>query len=137
MDAIPANLCTLVEQLEEARRFHEAAARQALGDRGDLHRERSVAYAAMLAEIGAWQSRHGARAAEDASTENRYPGEVAGSHAECPHVEESYPALLERVYRIHSSLVPAGQSIRAHATGDATDGAARDGPRRAGQRMHC
>lgn len=130
MEVIPSNLCTLVEQLEDARQFHAGAARQSDGFRRECHRERSRAYATMLSEIRAWESR------------KRRFSATHGSGASCDdpgvmYPDDTYAALLDRVYRIHSSAAPAGQTTHARTTGVTTDGLARDGRRCAGERMHC
>lgn len=130
MEVIPSNLCTLVEQLEDARRFHAGAARQSDGFRRERHRERSRAYATMLSEIKAWESR-----------KRRFSGiQSFGASCDDPGVaypDDTYAALLDRVYRIHSSGAPARQTTHTRTTGATTDGLARDGHRCAGEHMHC
>jgi hypothetical protein len=125
MDTIPANLCTLIEQLEDARQFHGHAARQSAGERREHHRAKSQAYAAMVSEIRKWERRI------SASGEQQYPAAPESGPARSDH-EESYAALLERVYRMHRAVAPVAHAIRMRATGDAMDGEARDGRRRAG-----
>lgn len=131
MDAIPSNLCTLVEQLEDARQFHDGAARHAYGPYRERHSARALIYAAMLSEIRDWESRkRQAAATEDFAS--------AGDDRCHAWLDDSYASLLERVYRIHSAVAPAWQAIRARAAGDATeDGSAMDGRRRARECMHC
>lgn len=128
MDAIPSNLCTLVEQLEDARQFHDGAARQSDGLYRERHSARSLAYAMMLSEIRDWESRKrqpGTRQASD----------IADLDSVLLSRDDSYAALLERVYRIHSSAGTAGKTIHVRAT-SALDGR-RAGTLYAGERMHC
>lgn len=128
MDVIPSNLCTLVEQLEDARQFHDGAARQSDGPYRERHSARSLAYAMMLSEIRDWESRKrqsGIRQASDIAD----PDPIFLSH------DDSYAALLERVYRIHSSVGAVGKTIHVRAT-SALDGR-RAGTLYAGERMHC
>jgi hypothetical protein len=128
MDAIPSNLCTLVEQLEDARQFHDGAARQSDGLYRERHSARSLAYAMMLSEIRDWESRKrqsGARQVPDIPDLDCF----LLSH------DDSYAALLERVYRIHSSVGTVGKTIHVHAT-SAPDGRGA-GTLYAGERMHC
>lgn len=129
MDAIPSNLCILVEQLEDAREFHDGAARQSDGLFRERHSARSLAYAMMLSEIRAWESC------------KREPGIRQGRgiprlDPDPPSRDDSYAALLERVYRIHSSLAPVGQAIRV-ATATVMDGRGAGSSLRMGERMHC
>ena len=51
---IPSNLCILIEQLEDARQFHELAAEVSDGALRETHRERSQGDEAMLSEIRCW-----------------------------------------------------------------------------------
>ncbi|HET9819799.1 MAG TPA: hypothetical protein VFP92_11610 [Rhodanobacteraceae bacterium] len=125
MDTIPANLCTLIEQLEDARRFHGCAARQSAGEARERHRARSLAYAAMVSEIRKWAFRN------NESDAPQSPAASANAPGRSDH-EESYAALLERVYRMHRAVAPVARAIRMRAAGDAMDGEARDGRRRAG-----
>lgn len=125
MDTIPANLCTLIEQLEDARQFHGCAARQSAGEPRERHRARSQAYAAMVSEIRKWERR------SNESCEPRRPVAMVDG-LDPAHHDESYAALLERVYRMHRAVAPVAQAIRIRAADDAMDGEARDGRRRAG-----
>jgi hypothetical protein len=130
MDAIPSNLCTLVEQLEDAREFHDGAARQSDGLSRERHSARSVAYAMMLSEIRDWESR------------KREPGirqgpGIPGRDPDLPSHDDSYAALLERVYRIHSSLAPVGRAIRVRTATIAMDGRGTGFSLGTGERMHC
>lgn len=125
MGMIPSNLCILIEQLEDARQFHELAAEVSDGGQHQLHHEQAQGYAAMLSEIRRWES----RASEcDESTGSSVTWKGLG-HAD---PVESYAALLDRVYRIHLAVAPDKTSIRIRAAVDTTDGQARDGLRRAG-----
>jgi hypothetical protein len=130
MDAIPSNLCTLVEQLEDAREFHDGAARQSDGLSRERHSARSLAYAMMLSEIRDWESRK-----REAGL-RQGPG-TPGLDPDLPYHDDSYAALLERVYRIHSSLVPVGRAIRVRATTIAMDRGGAGSGVRIGERMHC
>lgn len=130
MDTIPANLCMLIEQLEDSRQFHQLAAEASTGTMGDSHREKSLAYAAMLSEIRVWKSR------ANGCDEPQQPAAPLDP-SDHPHGSDSYVALLERVYRIHravaahGAVAPVATSIRIRAADDATDGEAMDGRRRA------
>ncbi|MGH8233410.1 MAG: hypothetical protein ACREPU_04350 [Rhodanobacteraceae bacterium] len=136
MDTIPANLRTLVEQLDDSRQFHDAAAQQSSGALGERHRDKARAYAAMLSEIGEWESRN---------SDGGEPKHSAASSVDpdCTNPGDGYAALLDRVYRIHraiathSAVAPIAEIIRIRATGNAMDGEARDGRRRAGERVRC
>lgn len=125
MDAIPSNLCTLVEQLEDARQFHDGAARQSDGVYHEQHCARSLAYARMLSEIREWESR--VRLSEGRRCTDLDPSP--------PLHDDSYAALLERVYLIHSSVRPVGRTMQIPA------GALLDVPvatgRCVGEPMHC
>jgi hypothetical protein len=116
MDAIPSNLCNLVEQLEDARQFHHDATRQAAGERCEQHREKSQAYAVMIAEIRGWEFRH--RRDGDA----RHPGETGDRPDHDSRDNDGYAALLERVCRLHSAVAFVAQSVRLRATGGAMAG---------------
>lgn len=122
MEALYANVFALIEQLEDARRFHDVEARFSNGVRRQRHRARSDAYAAMLVEIAYWESRHRGRDA-------RHPRFTFDPTASA---EDGYAALLERVYHIHAQAVPHKPFLYARATGDAMEGGATDGTRRAG-----
>lgn len=128
MDAIPSNLCTLVEQLEDARQFHDGAARQSDGLYRERHSARSLAYATMLSEIRDWESRKRQPASAGDSAFGFDP-------APLPH-DDSYAALLERVYRIHSSVGPVGPTIRVCATA-AMDGRRAGASLGMGEAMRC
>jgi hypothetical protein len=128
MEVIPSNLCTLVEQLEDARQFHEGAARLSAGFQRECHSERSRAYATMLSEIRDWESRkrrhsHG----QDFHAASDAPGGLLA--------DDSYAALLERVYRIHSSAAPHRQAIGIGA--GAMGNMAAHGRPGEGEPMHC
>lgn len=127
MDATPANLGTLIEQLEDAQRFHMDAAQQSVGDVRERHLARSWTYSAMLAEIADWQSRGDpAIVPADKRQERIAP-------AQRP---DGYAALLERIYRIHGAAAPATRPTSMHAPGGAASGVAANGGRRAGSRTH-
>lgn len=108
MDAIPSNLCTLVEQLEDARQFHDGAARLSDGPYRERHSARSLAYAMMLSEIRDWESRK-------RQSSHRQDSGIAGIDPDPPSHDDSYAALLERVYRIHSSVAPVARTISVGA----------------------
>ena len=127
MDAIPSNLCTLVEQLEDARQFHDGAA-QSDGPYRERHSARSHAYSMMLSEIRDWESR------KRRSRTRQVPG-VADLDPILLSHDDSYAALLERVYRIHSSVGAVGKTVHVHAT-SALDGRSA-GTLYAGEFMHC
>lgn len=129
MDAIPSNLCTLVEQLEDARQFHDGAARQSDGPYRERHSARSLAYAMMLSEIRDWESR-------TRRSDHRLGSGVASLDPIPPSHDDSYAALLERVYRIHSSVGPVGHAFPAGAA-TAADARGAGSCTRAGERMHC
>lgn len=129
MDAIPSNLCTLVEQLEDAREFHDGAARQSNGLFRERHSARSLAYAMMLSEIRDWESR------------KRRPGDrqgygIPGLDPVPPSHDDSYAALLERVYRIHSSVGPVGETIRVRPA-TVMNARGTGSGRCTGERVHC
>lgn len=128
MDAIPSNLCTLVEQLEDARQFHDGAARQSDGLHRERHSARSLAYAMMLSEIRDWESRKrrsGLRQASGTADLDSIPLSR----------DDSYAALLDRVYRIHSSVGTVGKTIRVRQTSALHGSGA--GTLYAEERMHC
>ena len=128
MDAIPSNLCTLVEQLEDARQFHDGAARQSDGLYRERHSARSLAYAMMLSEIRDWELRKRQSGARQAS-------DTAELDSLLLSRGDSYAALLERVYRIHSSVGTVGKTIHVRTT-PVMDGRSA-GTLYAGERMHC
>jgi hypothetical protein len=130
MEEIPSNLCTLVEQLEDARQFHEGAARRSAGFQRECHSERSRAYATMLSEIRDWESR------------KRRPSDRQGSHAavDAPGdilTDDSYAALLERVYRIHSSVALHWHAIGIGGGRVAMGSMAAHARPREGEPVHC
>jgi len=128
MDAIPSNLCTLVEQLEDARQFHDGAARQSDGLYRERHSARSHAYSMMLSEIREWESRK-------LRSDTRQASRITDLDSILLSHDDSYAALLERVYRIHSSVGTVGKTIHVHAT-SALDGRG-TGMLYAGECMHC
>ncbi|MGH8216262.1 MAG: hypothetical protein ACREPZ_11295 [Rhodanobacteraceae bacterium] len=130
MDAIPSNLCTLVEQLEDARQFHDGAARRSASFQRDCHSERSRAYATMLSEIRDWESRR-----RQSVLKPRDFLDTGDSGRAL--LDDSYAALLERVYRIHSSVAPTRRTIGASAAGAVIGGSAVDGRWHAGESMAC
>lgn len=125
MDTAPANLGTLIEQLEDAQRFHMDAAQQSVGDVRERHLARSWVYSAMLTEIADWQSR-GDPSRVQAGTRQR--GAVAAPRP------DGYAALLERIYRIHGAATLAERPASMHAADGTARGGATDGSRRAGSR---
>jgi hypothetical protein len=130
VEVIPSNLCTLVEQLEDARQFHEGAALRSAGFQRECHSERSRAYATMLSEIRDWESR------------KRRPSNGPDFHAavDAPGdilTDDSYAALLERVYRIHSSVASHRRAIGLTAGAVAMGNMAAHGRPREGEPMHC
>jgi hypothetical protein len=129
MDAIPSNLCILVEQLEDAREFHDGAARQSEGPYRERHCARSLAYAMMLSEIRAWESRK-------RQPGNRQAFGIAALDRPSLPPDDSYAALLERVYSIHSSVAPVGQAIGFRAA-TATEAWAARSAVRSGEPAHC
>jgi hypothetical protein len=129
MEVIPSNLCTLVEQLEDARQFHEGAARRSGGFKRECHSERSRAYASMLSEISNWESRKRRCGTPQDVDADDLSGEVLA--------DDSYAALLERVYRIHSSVSPHRQAVGIGASSVAVGNAAPHGRRREGEPMRC
>ena len=130
MEVIPSNLCTLVEQLVDARQFDEGAARQSAGFQRECHGERSRAYAWMLSEIRDWEFR------------TRRPREAQGFRAtgDAPDTvltDDSYAALLERVYRIHSSVAPSRQAIGMRASEGVMSTTTARSRWPEGEPMHC
>lgn len=131
MSAIPSNLCILTEQLEDDCQFHDVAAQQETGERRERHRDRSLAYAAMLSQITKWELRN------DPPDESLDSDAVAGGLGHDTCHTDGYAALLERICCIHRAAIPARQTIRIRAANDATDGTARDDRRHAGELVHC
>lgn len=132
MGTIPANLGTLIEQLEDTRQFHHRAGTESSGNQSQRHRVKSQAYAAMLAEIAQWESRN---AACDAQGHSVAP---SNDPVHASPLEDGYAALLDRIFRIHRAatahtaveLVTRRNRIRA--PDNAMEGEAMDGRRRAG-----
>lgn len=125
MGMIPSNLCILIEQLEDARQFHELAAEVSDGTQHKLHHDQAQGYAAMLLEIRRWKSHA------------RQRDESPDSDADLDEVDQTgssddYFALLDRVYHMHRAVAPIARAIQIRATGAAMDGEATEGRRRAG-----
>lgn len=132
MDAIPSNLCILVEQLEDARQFHMCAAQASNGDRHQRHCELSDGYAAMLAEIRLWKQGASQPAREAHSDSGRDDGPIKLVQA------SDYVTLMHHISRMHRALVASVKpAVRIRANGDAMDGVAMEGRRCAGERMRC
>ena len=130
MTVIPSNLCTLVEQLDDARQFHELAAEASDGLLSELQHERSQGYAAMLTEIGRWESRACQRDEVSGPGTTNHGSGHAGR-------DDGYAALMNRIARMQCALASVNPLTRIRAADNATDGEARGGRRRAEERMRC
>lgn len=103
MSNVPSNLCTLVEQLEDSRRFHDDEAQNSIGARRAYHHEKSQSYAAMLTEIRQWE----ALAARCDDVPDFIEASNSPGHT---HAGDSYAALLNRIVRMHRALTAAKPS---------------------------
>lgn len=130
MTMVPSNRCSLVEQLEDARQFHELAAEVSDWLLREHQHERSQGYAAMLAEIRHWES--------CACQRDEVSGFDATNHGS-GHADpdDGYAALMNRISRMHRALASVKPPIRIRAADGTTDGQVRDGLRRAGERARC
>lgn len=119
MNMIPPNLCILIEQLEDARQFHDSAAAQSVRNLHTCHRSKAKAYAAMLAEIRAWESRNRVSAHDDGAL-----------HDDPRRFEpaDTYAAMLERVFRMFEAATSSVRDSRICPADDAAEGKAKGGP---------
>ena len=130
MTTVPSNLCTLIEQLEDARQFHELAAEASDGLLSERQHAQSQGYAAMLEEVGRWESRACQRDKVSGSDATNHGRDHAGP-------DDGYAALMNRISRMQCALASVNPLIRIRAAGNTMDGEATDGRRRAGERMRC
>lgn len=92
MDARTSNLCNLVELLEDARVFHDEAARSSATGIRRRHIDKALCYASMLTETRHWE-------------DGRQQGRFRPADAATPEPgRDSLPALMDRIYRKQRAL---------------------------------
>ncbi len=124
MNMIPAHLCILIEQFENSRQFHVSAAVQSARDRRARdrcasHRHKAEAYAAMLDEIRAWESRNRMSGHNDDALQ----GDL--QHLD---ISDTYAAMLERAFRKYEAVAFPACDPGIRTADDATEGRAKGGP---------